>query len=207
MWDTWRGWLGLDHFSHVYPIRFQFDDQCGSVQQHAMELNNIVNRILRTTGYEEVNIVGQSKGGLDARWYLASGGADKVANLIMIGTPNAGTEAAYYDATGCPRGAAKDLLPGSLATRVIDRPENTNYYTIAGNWMPTGACIWSRDPGNCYIPGEDDGFAAVDSVQSNADYIPLGPSPPSYHLDLLEERDAYDMALQVLDGKKITDEK
>ena len=37
-----------------------------------------------------MNIVGHSKGGLDARVYLSNGTHD-VANLIMIGAPNAGS--------------------------------------------------------------------------------------------------------------------
>ena len=35
-------------------------------------------------------MVGHSKGGLDARVYLANSGTHDVANLIMIGTPNGG---------------------------------------------------------------------------------------------------------------------
>ena len=44
------------------------------------------------TGQDKVNIVGHSKGGLDARVYLADNiTRNDVANLIMIGTPNAGS--------------------------------------------------------------------------------------------------------------------
>ena len=44
------------------------------------------------TGQDKVNIVGHSKGGLDARVFLAHNiTRDDVANLIMIGTPNAGS--------------------------------------------------------------------------------------------------------------------
>ena len=39
------------------------------------------------SGQNKVNIVGHSKGGLDARMYLGNSTQD-VANLIMIGTPN-----------------------------------------------------------------------------------------------------------------------
>jgi triacylglycerol lipase len=74
IWNSWGGWLGGDHFSKVYPITFQFNDRCGSAEQHATELNSIVDRILSTTGYEKVNIVAHSKGGLDARWYIATSG-------------------------------------------------------------------------------------------------------------------------------------
>ncbi len=79
-----------------------------------------------------VDIVAHSKGGLDARWYIANNNIE-VSNLIMIGTPNAGSPAAVWDLSGCPFGSDSDLFPRSPATRVVDRPQSTNYYTIAGN--------------------------------------------------------------------------
>ncbi|MFZ0513730.1 MAG: hypothetical protein WAM14_19140 [Candidatus Nitrosopolaris sp.] len=103
----------------------------------------------------QVNIVGHSKGGLDARKYLAQTGTHDVANLVMIGTPNGGdtlaNEAAnlaelgdaypffpyYHDWYNlfC-RPALNDLTTGAPAT---ESPENINtkYYTIYGNWDPS----------------------------------------------------------------------
>jgi pimeloyl-ACP methyl ester carboxylesterase len=198
IWNSWRGWLAGDHFSKVYPITFPSGDRCGSTEEHAMQLNNIINGILSGTPYQKVNIVAHSKGGLDARWYIASSGIDKVANLIMIGTPNAGSPAALWDFTGCPVGSDSDLFPGSTATRVVDRPQSTNYYTVAGNWMPNNICWWGLDGGSCFIPGEDDTLVAVDSVESSTDYIPLGQPLPYDHFQLLEHRDVYERALPVL---------
>jgi triacylglycerol esterase/lipase EstA (alpha/beta hydrolase family) len=85
---------GADNFSRVYPITFH-NDKCGSVEEHAMESNGIINEILHNTGGKKVSIVAHSKGSLDARWYIANSGIDKVANLIMIGTPNSGSPAAW----------------------------------------------------------------------------------------------------------------
>ena len=108
IWDTWKTWLQADGFSNVYAISFQ-DDKCGSVADHTMELTGIVNGILQNTGSQKVNIVAHSKGGLDARWYIAhSGITDKIANLIMIGTPNSGSTAEFFEnpiLTGCPSGS------------------------------------------------------------------------------------------------------
>jgi pimeloyl-ACP methyl ester carboxylesterase len=195
--------LGGDQFSKVYPITFQLDDKCGSAEQHAIELRNIVDRILSGTDQQKVNIVAHSKGGLDARWYIAKSSVDKVANLIMIGTPNAGSPAALWDFTGCPFGSDSDLFPGSSATRVVDRPQSTNYYTIAGDWMPDNMCwvglLLVPDGGNCIIPGADDGLVAVGSVESSPDYIPLGQLVPYYHMQLLEHRDVYERSLLILE--------
>jgi hypothetical protein len=135
-----------------------------------------------------------------------SGSTDKVANLIMIGTPNAGSTAEFFEnpiLTGCPFGSGRDLFPWSQATHVRDRPENTNYYTIAGNWLPNNeACIGLDDGGDCFIPGYDDGFVAVDSAESSPlyHYTPLGQLVPYYHLDLLAHRDVYKRALPILGG-------
>lgn len=201
VWNTWTRWLGQDNFSNVYPITFRNDDRCGSVQQHAAELSDRVDELLRDTGKEKVNIVAHSKGGLDSRAFLATG-TDKVANLIMIGTPKRGTPASFADFTWCPSGAAKDLFPGSPATQVEDHPENTNYYTIAGNWLENRVCflggIFLADGGNCLVLGEDDGLVAVSSVESNSNYVPLGEAVPFYHTDLLNQREVYERALPVL---------
>ena len=58
--------------------------------EHAKELSNIIGQIKKETGQNKMNIVAHSKGGLDARVYLANNTKD-VANLVMIGTPNAGS--------------------------------------------------------------------------------------------------------------------
>jgi triacylglycerol esterase/lipase EstA (alpha/beta hydrolase family) len=65
-------------------------DECGSAVAHARELWQIVQQVKRLTGQNQVNIVAHSKGGLDSRVYLANSGRADVANLIMIGTPDAG---------------------------------------------------------------------------------------------------------------------
>ena len=91
VWNKWINLLKNDGISAVYPITFkQSDDKCGSAADHAKELSNIIGQIKKETGQNKVNIVGHSKGGLDARVYLANNTQD-VANLIMIGTPNAGS--------------------------------------------------------------------------------------------------------------------
>jgi pimeloyl-ACP methyl ester carboxylesterase len=205
IWNWWIDWLGQDQFTKVYPITFT-NDRCGSTEQHANELKNIIDNILSQTGSKQVNIVAHSKGGLDARWYIANNNIDKVANLIMIGTPNAGSPAAWWDISGCPFGSDSDLFPGSDATQVVDRPQSTNYYTIAGNWIPNHTClsffypfVW-LDGGNCFIPGPDDNFVPVDSVNSQPSYIPLAPPFPYDHFDLLKQKDVYTKVLPKLNG-------
>jgi triacylglycerol lipase len=124
-----------------YPITFyKSDDKCGSAADHAKELNLQVEQILGNmtgSGHKQINIVSHSKGGLDARVFLANDtySANKaVANLIMIGTPNAGSPIAQSSNICEP--AVEDLKPGAADTKAGMNP-NTKYYTIAGDWSPS----------------------------------------------------------------------
>src|SRR5215212_11552886 len=131
VWNKWIDLLKEDGISAVYPITFkQSDDECGSAAEHAKELSNIIGQIKEETVKNNVNIVGHSKGGLDARVYLANNTND-VANLIMIRTPNAGSPLVESNNMGAP--AVYDLRPGAAVTEVKMNP-NTKYYTIAGDW-------------------------------------------------------------------------
>ena len=132
VWNKWVDLLKKENIS-AYPITFkQSDDKCGSSAEHAKELSNIIGQIKDETGQNKVNIVGHSKGGLDARVYLANNTKD-VANLVMIGTPNAGSPLAESSEICTP--AVYDLRPGAAATEVKMNP-NTKYYTIASDWNP-----------------------------------------------------------------------
>jgi triacylglycerol esterase/lipase EstA (alpha/beta hydrolase family) len=130
VWNKWQDLLKKDGIP-AFPITFrQSDDKCGSAAAHAKELSEKIGEIKSQTGQNQVKIVGHSKGGLDARVYLANGTPD-VANLIMIGTPNAGSPLAESSNICTP--AVYDLKPGAADTIVKMNP-NTKYYTISGNW-------------------------------------------------------------------------
>lgn len=62
-----------------------------SVADSAREITETIDKILRATGCEKVNIIAHSKGGLDCRYAMAHcGAADKVASLTTINTPHRG---------------------------------------------------------------------------------------------------------------------
>jgi len=199
IWNKWQGLLKNDGIQ-AYPITFQqSDDICGSAAAHAKELSMKIPEIKKVTGQTEVNIVGHSKGGLDARVYLANGTHD-VANLIMIGTPNAGSPLAQSNNICTP--AIYDLKPGASDTIVKMNP-NTKYYTIAGNWNATlGNC-----PISLFVPMElfnilpkpNDGLVPVSSVESQGYFHNLGHSKDC-HTNLLGPYE-YGLARGVLIGK------
>jgi pimeloyl-ACP methyl ester carboxylesterase len=142
VWDRWE--TLLENYSITYKkVTFEIDDPCGKAKDHAMELNRIVEYFQNDTRKEKINIVAHSKGGLDARVYLANNLSNtNIGNLIMIGTPNAGSPLAKLNDLCSP--AILDLRPGSWATKVRMN-NNTMYYTIAGDWKPS---LSSPDP-NC----------------------------------------------------------
>jgi uncharacterized alpha/beta hydrolase family protein len=188
VWKKWEDLLKQDNIP-VFPITFsQSDDKCGSAAEHAKELSNQIGDIKDKTGQNKVNIVGHSKGGLDARVYLANNTQD-VANLIMIGTPNAGSPLAENNDVCAP--AVYDLRPGAPSTEV-EQNQYTNYYTIAGDWKPeAGNCdlsmfSFTQMGGYDMLPKPNDGMVPLSSVESLNYTKSLGHSS-SCHSNLLSE--------------------
>ena len=181
-WSEWAKRFNQENIPFCLVTFQQSNDACGASTDHAKELDQLVQRILNETGQKQVNIVGYSKGGLDARVYLNNNLTnDDVANLIMIGTPNNGSNWAI-DSLVC-RPAVFDLVPGSNATKA-ERNTHTEYYTIAG------ACF----------PLVGDGLVLLSSVNSQPYFNSLGLSPKC-HPNLLGGFE-YGLVHDVLIGKR-----
>jgi pimeloyl-ACP methyl ester carboxylesterase len=196
VWSHWEERLRSDGipFCTVYyffGLQFRYDE-CGSALDHSNDLAQIVQDVKSWTLNDQVNMVGHSKGGLDARVYLAKSGTHDVANLIMIGTPNGGNPlvnelvavAAAKTAniflpgfelvinSSC-RPALDNLAIGADATKAIEN-ESTKYYTIYGDWNPSLPCPLIEHEDELYkelkrlnqIP--NDGIVPVWSVESHA---------------------------------------
>jgi triacylglycerol esterase/lipase EstA (alpha/beta hydrolase family) len=87
IWKKWEDMLRKDGIQFFTVTFKDSDDKCGSAEQHAKELEKRVQDIKQQSGAQKINIVGHSKGGLDARVFLDITDTKDVANLIMIGTP------------------------------------------------------------------------------------------------------------------------
>ena len=190
LWKKWEDMLRKDGIQFFTVTFKDSDDKCGSAKQHAIELEKMVQDIKEQSGAQKINIVGYSKGGLDARVFLDITDTKDVANLIMIGTPNAGSPVAETNYACAP--AVYDLRLGANATKAVINP-NTKYYTIAGNWMPL-------TQGNLMIPGNDDGLVPVESVESQQYFQSLGRTEHG-HAELLSEKE-YQMSKDILIGNK-----
>jgi pimeloyl-ACP methyl ester carboxylesterase len=190
-WDKWVEWFSNRDMYDIYPIKFNDNDLCGPLDSHVRQLHRDIDRILKQTGAESVNIVAHSKGGLEARWAIAGGAP--VDNLVMIATPNEGTLAALMDLTDCKASIERnlvDLLPGSNVTTVADSDE-TNYYAIAGNNSLPSFFVLNR-------PIEPhDGLVTVDSALSN--YTSLGVYEFN-HNELLTKNQIFSKVLPYING-------
>jgi triacylglycerol esterase/lipase EstA (alpha/beta hydrolase family) len=204
VWKKWEDLLKKDGIQ-FQSIAFKSDDKCGTAADHAKELSNIIEDFKRRTGANQVNIVGHSKGGLDARVYLENImiSDSNVANLIMIGTPNAGSPLANTNDICFP--AIEDLRPGAADTKAIRNP-NTNYYTIAGDWNPS---LFVNCTQKEWLPaeitgyfalkgreGNNDGIVPISSVESQGYFINLGHTS-NCHSNLLGDKE-YKLAQKIL---------
>src|SRR5215207_4731286 len=200
VWDEWEDNL-RDEGIYTKAITFPRNDECGSAMDHAIQLNQIVRDFREEARAEKINIVTHSKGGLDARVYLANNPSSAdVANLIMIGTPNEGSPLAdrYYRSDDC-KPAVYDLMTTSPVLRV-EKNEHTRYHTIASSWIIVYQYrppFWTLDDINCPSPsnwfdlegwnflafqyngryeikGPDDGIVPVKSVEEPGEYRSLG---------------------------------
>jgi triacylglycerol lipase len=77
----------------------------GSIDQYAPVLENAVQALLQHTGQSQVALVGHSMGGLAIRAWMRAHGTERVARVITLGTPHAGTRLAK----GSPAKNAKQM--------------------------------------------------------------------------------------------------
>jgi pimeloyl-ACP methyl ester carboxylesterase len=223
VWQTWEQLLrndGIIARAVTFaddPRTFVDEDACGSAAAHASELDQIIEEFKMDTRSEKINIVAHSKGGLDARLYLANNlFNDDVANLIMIGTPNKGSLLAdRFGSTDPCKPAVFDFTTNSPILNV-QKNSHTQYYTIAGDWLslwvpvpifvppgftfidincPISAWTPLEYTGRFEIIGSDDGIVPIASVESEG-FIPLGRTD-NCHTNLFGEEE-YDMAREIL---------
>jgi pimeloyl-ACP methyl ester carboxylesterase len=184
----WSDWIDELNSTGIYAEAVTFGeddpeyDACGRSADHATDLKQIVEDFKSRTHAEKINLVAHSKGGLDARVYLANNLANEdVANLIIIGTPNRGSPVAdHFVGQGiivCAP-AVYDLLSDSNATMVSANP-NTDYHTIASDWVseyaflapfltydtncPASTVIFQKWVRDQLIDGPDDGMVPLRS--------------------------------------------
>lgn len=112
-------------------------DGTGDLATQAEVLDGAVEAVLSRTGAGSVDVVGYSAGGVVARLWVRDLGGDALARrVLMVGTPNHGTEVAgLAGGIGCPT-ACEQLQPDSELLRRLN----------AGDETPTGpqyVAVWT----------------------------------------------------------------
>lgn len=85
-------------------------ESAGPVRNCAVEIKDVIEKIVKETGCEKVNIIAHSKGGLDSRYAITKCGmAPYVASLTTINTPHKGCEFADYLLERAPESLKKSV--------------------------------------------------------------------------------------------------
>ena len=140
-------------------------------------------RFVRSLPHPRVSLIAHSMGGLDARYALSRLGlADRVAELVTIGTPHRGTPiaalvrrwpwrwlTAAIASAGAPVEALDWLTPSALerfAETTPDAPEVTYYCVVArASWRQLwrNPLLWACHLYLRWREGDSDGLVPVDS--------------------------------------------
>jgi hypothetical protein len=159
-WSILKAWLTNDGYEYVFaadlhrcghPSEAEFKSDISLMYKGNAEIlsnqievyilslpNEVRNRI------QSIDIIGHSMGGLVSRRYIAQRAGDiwnsrKVRNLIMLGTPNNGSELASkpkFPREWCPTGPAWEELQEKWMTKFnAETGDNseTNYFAVWGS--------------------------------------------------------------------------
>lgn len=213
--DAFKSWLEDDGY-HVEVLEY---DSSQYAEVAARELSEKVQEMLNDS--DEVDIIAHSYGGLVSRYYIEKmDGDENVRNLIMLGTPNHGSQLADF-VTDPPEKLVEnivklflDYVSGRSLTEVrtwastyhlrttsnplLDdlNPDlnlakiDTKYFVIAG----TSHFPFPLKLTSWYriLPGHDDGLVTVDSASLEYKGVPLYCVKLN-HLDIVSTlaRDVY----------------
>ena len=92
VWDTMAKRLG--HAGHAV-LALDLEPVFTSIDAYAASIDDAVEQLCHQTGAQKVALVGHSMGGLAIRAWLRAHGSARVARVITLGTPHAGTQIAH----------------------------------------------------------------------------------------------------------------
>jgi triacylglycerol esterase/lipase EstA (alpha/beta hydrolase family) len=112
------------------------------VPRAAARLGELVERLCEETGYDTVQVVGHSMGGLVARYYVQRLGGDaRVDTLATLGTPHAGTRAAHLFVGR----ALAQLRPGSPVIAALAEPAPGCRTRFVSLWSDLDAMVVPKE--------------------------------------------------------------
>jgi hypothetical protein len=124
------------------------------------EVSNQINECCRDHA-QSVHFVGHSLGGLMIRAYLEKYKVDNLGRVVLLGTPNKGTEAADHFSDGW---LMKILGPTANA---LGTDDGSFPNSLATPYYPVGVIAGKlnsqlNDP---VVPGEDDGLVSIEATK------------------------------------------
>jgi triacylglycerol esterase/lipase EstA (alpha/beta hydrolase family) len=130
VWTGMKRRLDAEGLGPVYAL--SYGPPLASIELFADQVAAKVDGILAATGARRVIIVGHSMGGLVARAYLRRHGSDRVARVVTIGTPHAGSVHAWM----FPGVSLSQLRPGNAWLAELPGPDG-------GRALPPMVSLWS----------------------------------------------------------------
>lgn len=135
-WDALEGELKDDGYRDDEIYRLDLGGLLTTVESPEEYSKAVCDRLAAISmrhGGSEVDVIAHSMGGLDARWCIEErGGARYVDDLVTLGTPHQGTNAAYL---GFFTEGGRDMIPGSPFLTELNGDElasSVDYTTVYG---------------------------------------------------------------------------
>lgn len=136
--------IGDGKASGVMDTGIQGDSEhvSNTIEENAKQLETYINEVMTIEGASHVDIVAHSMGGLISRYYVQNlmefGNTPTVSRLLMLGTPNGGSDCADWLTTVDPLGhypamsqLRRDYL--SFFNQIIDDSKGVEFSILAGN--------------------------------------------------------------------------
>jgi triacylglycerol lipase len=128
-WYLYLRWFRRWGWSHMKAINLR--GKFRSIHEFARILADEVEKVMAESQSDQVDLVGQSMGGLVIRSYLAEGSSRaKIRRVVTLGSPHRGTKLAVF---GLGQ-AAKEMVPGSAFLESLNQgvqiPEGGRFYAI-----------------------------------------------------------------------------
>ena len=128
-WYLYLRWFRRWGWSHMKAVNLR--GKFRSIHEFARILADEVEKVKAESRSDQVDLVGQSMGGLVIRSYLAEGSSRaKIRRVVTLGSPHGGTKLAVF---GLGQ-AAKEMVPGSAFLESLNQgvqiPEGGRFYAI-----------------------------------------------------------------------------
>lgn len=111
------------------------------IRHVAGRLSELIESVVRETGYERVHVIGHSMGGLIGRYYTqVLNGDRRVHTLVTLGTPHSGTLPAWL----VPHPISRQMRPRSEIVEELDRPAPSCRTRFVAMWSDLDVMIMPK---------------------------------------------------------------